>query len=96
MSPSHAPLSTTEAAAMGRLLVNGSVNLFNADKNLVWEAELGGGGREKVFSPLWFDLKLIPKEAGRMKNIKQTLRASESLPGSAKNEQKMDNIHFEI
>ena len=52
MSPSHAPLSTTEAAAMGRLLVNGSVNLFNADKNPVWEGELGAGGRKKVFSPL--------------------------------------------
>ena len=52
MSPSHAPLSTTEAAAMGRLLVNGSVNLFNADKNLVWEGELGVGGRKKDFSPL--------------------------------------------
>ena len=50
----------------------------------------------EVQARLWFDLKLIPKEAGRMKNIKQTLRASESLPGSAKNEQKMDNIHFEI
>ena len=42
------------------------------------------------------DLQLIPKEAGRMEYIKQTLRAWESLPGSAKNEQKLDNIRFEI
>lgn len=49
----------------------------------------------KRFS-LLCDLELIPKAAERMKNIKQIIRASESLPGSAKNDQKMDNIHFEI
>ena len=42
------------------------------------------------------DLELIPKATGRMKNIKQMMRPSESLPGSEKNEQKMDHTHFEI
>lgn len=54
-------------------------------------------GREegKRFS-LLCDLELILKATGKMKNIKQTMRPSESLPGSAKNEQKMDHTPFEI
>lgn len=52
MSLSHAPLSSTEATVMGRFASPGSVHLFNADKNLVWEGELEMGGRKEVFSPL--------------------------------------------
>lgn len=42
-----------------------------------------GQEKRKRFS-LLCDLELILKAAGRMKNIKQMRRASESLPGSAK------------
>lgn len=36
----------------GQVASPGSVNLFNADKNLAWEGELGAGEKKKVFSPL--------------------------------------------
>lgn len=94
MSLSHAPLSTTEAAAMGRLLVPGQWIYLMQTKILSAKVSLGQKEGKRFF--LLCDLKLIPKAAGRMKNIKQTMSASESLPGSAKREQKMDNIHFEI
>lgn len=71
------------------------MNLFNADKNFVWEGELGVGGRKMVFSPLWSGIDSQSSWKNE-KHIKQTMRASESLPVSAKNDQKMDNMRLEI
>lgn len=71
------------------------MNLFNADKNFVWEGELGVGGRKMFFSPLWSGIDSQSSWKNE-KHIKQMMRASESLPVSAKNDQKMNNMHFEI
>lgn len=48
-----------------------------------------------VFSPLWSGIDSQSSWKNE-KHIKQMMRASESLPVSAKNDQKMNNMHFEI
>jgi len=79
---------------MGRLLVLGQCIFLMQIKILSGKVSLG---REegKRFS-LLCDLELIPKATGRTKNIRQMMGPSDSLPGRAKNEQKVDHTHFEI
>lgn len=92
--PSPTSPRTTEVAAIGRVLLLGQWNYLMRVKILSGKVRLGQEEGKRV--SLLCDLELISKVAGRRKNINQTMRASESLPGNAKNDQKMDNVHFEI
>lgn len=61
-------LSSGKSGAMVKSTSHGSVNLFNVDKNLVWEGELGVGEKKNSFF-FSFDLKLTPNAAWKKEKL---------------------------